>query len=177
MSPEFTHSCRSAARPVLPTRIDSSVSQNAAYPDPSMFAQASAASVAASSTAALPVSVRRNWRSGVSCRAHAVRSENGEAGNRAQSTAQFSPVAARGRQDLAARTAWNGSPGTICWVSAMPKPAVARSPSSSPGRGSAAAPAWQVSMKFRCAAAMEPGAVSEATTSCPRSLSSPRSRW
>ncbi len=53
---------------------------------------------AASSTAALPVSVRRNWRSGVSCRAHAVRSEKREAGNRAQFTAEFSPVAARGRR-------------------------------------------------------------------------------
>ena len=45
-----------------------------------MFAQASAAIAAASSTAALPVSVRRNRRSGVSrFSAHAVRSENGEA--------------------------------------------------------------------------------------------------
>ena len=44
-----------------------------------MLAQASAASVAASRTAALPVSVRRNWRSGVSSRrAHTVRSENRE---------------------------------------------------------------------------------------------------
>ena len=41
-----------------------------------MFTQASAATVAASRTAALPVSVRRNCRSGV-CRfrAHAVRPE------------------------------------------------------------------------------------------------------
>ena len=37
-----------------------------------MFTQARAAAVAASRTAALPVSVRRNWRSGVRFRAHAV---------------------------------------------------------------------------------------------------------
>ena len=41
------------------------------------LAQISAATVAASSTAALPVSVRRNWRSWVSrCRAHAVRPDS-----------------------------------------------------------------------------------------------------
>src|ERR1700676_2402937 len=45
-----------------------------------MFTQASAMTVAASSTAALPVSVRRNCRSGVSrCRAQAVFPEKGEA--------------------------------------------------------------------------------------------------
>ena len=64
----------------MPDRITSSVCQVAAYPDGSMLAQASAATVAASRTAALPVSVRRNWRSGV-CRfcVHTVRRENGEA--------------------------------------------------------------------------------------------------
>jgi len=41
------------------------VDQTAAYDDAPMLAQASAATVAASSTAALPVSVRRNSRSGV----------------------------------------------------------------------------------------------------------------
>jgi hypothetical protein len=49
-------------------------------PSGSILVQASATTVAASRTAALPVSVRRNRRSGVSRRcAHAVRSENGEA--------------------------------------------------------------------------------------------------
>src|SRR5258708_721235 len=46
-----------------------------------MFAHTSAASVAASRTAALPVSVRKNLRSGVSrFRTQAVRPENGDAG-------------------------------------------------------------------------------------------------
>ena len=64
----------------MPDRIISTVCHVAAYPDGSMLAQASAASVAASRTAALPVSVRRNWRSGVSSlRAHTVRGENCEA--------------------------------------------------------------------------------------------------
>src|SRR5262245_24760159 len=64
----------------VPDRIISTVCQAAAYPAGSMLAQASAATVAASKTAALPVSVRTNRRSGVSRRcAHAVRSENGEA--------------------------------------------------------------------------------------------------
>ena len=81
ISPEFTQPCQLSARPLVPDRITSSVCQVAAYPAGSMLAQASAASVAASRTAALPVSVRRNWRSGVSklC-AHTVRSENDEAG-------------------------------------------------------------------------------------------------
>ena len=62
----------------MPDRISSTVCHVAAYPAGSMLAQASAASVAASKTAALPVSVRKNLRSGVSrLRAHAVRSENG----------------------------------------------------------------------------------------------------
>ncbi len=46
-----------------------------------MLTQARAATVAASRTAALPVSVRRNWRSGVRCRAHAVTPDGrGDAG-------------------------------------------------------------------------------------------------
>jgi uncharacterized membrane protein len=53
------------------------VCQVPAYPAGSMLAQASAATVAASRIAALPVSVRKNRRSGVSklC-GHAVRNEN-----------------------------------------------------------------------------------------------------
>ncbi len=61
-----------------PTWIDSVVfSHTCAYDVMSTFAQTSAATTPASSTAALPVSVRRNVRSGVSrFRAHAVRAEN-----------------------------------------------------------------------------------------------------
>ena len=64
----------------MPDRNISTVCHVAAYPDGSMLAQASAASVAASRTAALPVSVRTNRRSGVSnLRAHTVRGGNCEA--------------------------------------------------------------------------------------------------
>src|SRR3984885_12482513 len=77
ISPEFTQPCQLSARPVVPDLITSTVCHVAAYPDGSMLAQASAASVAASRTAALPVSVRANCRSGVSSlRAHTVRGEN-----------------------------------------------------------------------------------------------------
>jgi hypothetical protein len=73
MRPLFTHSRRSCDTPDPPTRIDRSVRQTLSYEDASAFAQASAPSVAASSTEALPVSVRRNVRSGVSrFRAQAV---------------------------------------------------------------------------------------------------------
>src|SRR5580658_8668930 len=77
ISPEFTQPCQLSARPLLPDRIASTVCHVAAYPDGSMLAQARAATVAASSTAALPVSVRTNRRSGV-CRfrVHTVRREN-----------------------------------------------------------------------------------------------------
>src|SRR5215470_7962447 len=79
ISPEFTQPRQLSARPLVPDRITSTVCQVAAYPAGSIFAQASAASVAASRTAALPVSVRRNRRSGVSkCSAHTVRSEHGD---------------------------------------------------------------------------------------------------
>ncbi len=58
---------------LLPRLIDSRVDQSDSYDPVATFAQISAAIVAASSIAALPVSVRRNWRSGVSrFRAHAV---------------------------------------------------------------------------------------------------------
>ena len=75
----------------MPDRISSTVCHVAAYPDGSMLAQASAASVAASRTAALPVSVRRNRRSGVSSlRAHTVRSENCEGEAPGSVTPRFS---------------------------------------------------------------------------------------
>ena len=75
----------------MPDRIISTVCHVAAYPDGSMLAQASAASVAASRTAALPVSVRRNWRSGVSSRrAHTVRGENCEVEAPGSVTPRFS---------------------------------------------------------------------------------------
>ena len=75
----------------MPDRISSTVCHVAAYPGGSMLAQASAASVAASRTAALPVSVRRNRRSGVSSlRAHTVRRENCEAEAPGSVTPRFS---------------------------------------------------------------------------------------
>ena len=61
-----------------------------------MFAQASAAIVAASRTAELPVSVRRNCRSGVSrFRPQAVLSENDAAAGAWSVTQGFSPMASR----------------------------------------------------------------------------------
>ncbi len=58
---------------------DSRVDQNDSYDPAATFAQTSATTVAASRIAALPVSVRRNWRSGVSrFRAHAVRPDRVE---------------------------------------------------------------------------------------------------
>ena len=91
ISPEFTQPCQLSARPILPDRITSSVCHVAAYPDGSMLAQANAASVAASRTAALPVSVCRNWRSGV-CRfcVHTERRENRAAEAPGSVTARFS---------------------------------------------------------------------------------------
>ena len=65
--------------PAPPRSIDSVVPQSDSYDDASTFTQRSAATAAASRTAAPPVSVRRNSRSGVwRLRAHAVRPENGE---------------------------------------------------------------------------------------------------
>jgi hypothetical protein len=62
--------------PASPIRIESVVRQRESYDEKSTFAQTSAASVAASSAAAPPVSVRRKERSGVGrLRAHAVRPE------------------------------------------------------------------------------------------------------
>src|SRR6266516_6791049 len=59
--------------------IESFVLQSESYEDASTFTQTSAAAAAASKTAAPPVSVRRNSRSGVcTLRAQAVRPENGD---------------------------------------------------------------------------------------------------
>src|SRR6516165_1880992 len=78
ISPEFTNSCRSMVIPELPTSTESLVAQNLSYDEMLMFAQIRAATVAAARTEALPVSVRRNVRSGVSMRrTQAVFRENG----------------------------------------------------------------------------------------------------
>src|ERR1035437_1354611 len=98
ISPELTQPCRSCDTPAPPKRTDSCVPQSAVYDAESMFAQARAATAAASSTAALPVSVRRNCRSGVSrFRAQAVRSEKGEAGVAGSAIHRFSLAGRRGR--------------------------------------------------------------------------------
>src|SRR5262245_39463015 len=67
--------------PQPPSWIEKVVSQTVAYEDESALTQTSATTAAASRTAALPVSVRRKLRSGVSrFRAQAVRPENADAG-------------------------------------------------------------------------------------------------
>src|SRR6266545_3688898 len=77
ISPLFTQWRRSSETPASATSIDSFVLQSESYDDASTFTHASAATAAASKTAAPPVSVRKNSRSGVSrLRAHAVRPEN-----------------------------------------------------------------------------------------------------
>src|SRR6185369_13268256 len=64
-----------------PSLIESVVCQTSSYDDESTFTHRSAATAAPRSTAALPVSVRRNSRSGVSrLRAQAVRPEYGAGG-------------------------------------------------------------------------------------------------
>src|SRR4029453_15499293 len=76
ISPLFTQPRRSSATPASPTLIESTVDQRSSYDDASTFTHTSAAIAPASRTAAPPVSVRRNARSGVSrLRAHAVRPE------------------------------------------------------------------------------------------------------
>src|SRR6476619_7066580 len=81
ISPLFTQWRRSSETPASPTSIDSFVVQNESYDDASTFTQTSAATVAASKTAAPPVSVRKNSRRGVSTlRAQAVRPEKNAAG-------------------------------------------------------------------------------------------------
>ncbi len=76
INPLFSHCRRSWETPAPPMRIESTVSQTRSYDAESTFTHTSAATVAASRNAALPVSVRRKVRSGVSrLRAHAVRPE------------------------------------------------------------------------------------------------------
>jgi hypothetical protein len=80
ISPLFTHSRRSSDTPVPASRTDSRAPHTASYDDALMLIHTSAATVIATSTAALPVSVRKNTRSGV-CRllAHAVRPDRARA--------------------------------------------------------------------------------------------------
>src|SRR5437773_2904325 len=79
ISPLFSQYRRSSEIPRPPTRIESIVCQTRSYEDESAFTHTSAATAAASRTAALPVSVRRKLRSGVSrFRAQAVRPVKGE---------------------------------------------------------------------------------------------------
>src|SRR6478609_5412462 len=76
--PLFSHPRRSRLIEWSPSRTTRSVSQTLRYDDASMLIQSSAAIVASSSTPALPVSVRRNSRSGVSrLRAQAVLPDSG----------------------------------------------------------------------------------------------------
>src|SRR6266568_756299 len=79
MSPLFTQWRRSSATRAPPRSIESFVVQSELYDDASTFTHMSAATAPASRTAAPPVSVRRNSRSGVcTLRAQAVRPENAE---------------------------------------------------------------------------------------------------
>jgi hypothetical protein len=74
ISPLLTHSRKSSASVAPPTSIESLVPQTSSYDDALAFTHTSAATAAASITAAPPVSVRRNSRSGDrSRRPHAVR--------------------------------------------------------------------------------------------------------
>ena len=94
--PLFTQPCRSSDMLAPPRRIDSGVCQTASYEAALTFAHTSAASVAARSTAALPVWVRRNRRSGVwRFRVHAVWLGAVAAG-RDSVTPRFSPTAGPG---------------------------------------------------------------------------------
>src|SRR6266446_3331194 len=85
--PLFTQWRRSCATLEPPTRIVSRVCHTVSYDDPWTFTHTSAATVAASRNAALPVSVRMNSRTGdLRFRAQAVRPENGPAGSSAAFT-------------------------------------------------------------------------------------------
>src|SRR6266851_7545123 len=82
--PAFTQWRRSCATLEPPTRIVSRVCHTVSYDDVWTFTHTSAATVAASRNAALPVSVRMNSRTGdLRFRAHAVRPENGPAASSA----------------------------------------------------------------------------------------------
>ena len=79
MRPSFTQWRRSCSMPAEPSRSANVVRHRASYDEASRFTQRSAATVAASRIAALPVSVRRNSRSGVSrFRVQAVPRTNGD---------------------------------------------------------------------------------------------------
>ena len=65
INPLFTQWRRSSEISAPPRWIESVVSQSDSYEDASTFTHTSAATAAASRTAAPPVSVRRNSRSGV----------------------------------------------------------------------------------------------------------------
>jgi hypothetical protein len=92
ISPLFTQPRRSCDTPAPPTRMDSCVCQTVSYDDASAFTHASASSAMASRTAALPVWVRRNTRSGVwRFRAHAVRPAKGGAAGWDSVMPQLSP--------------------------------------------------------------------------------------
>ena len=78
ISPLFSQYCRSSEIADPPTRTETTVCQTRSYDAASALTQTRAATVAKSRIAALPVSVRRKLRSGVSrFRAHAVRPANG----------------------------------------------------------------------------------------------------
>ena len=79
ISPEFTNPCRSVVMPWPPTTTDRRVVHTWWYVDRLTFAQIRAAIVAAARTEALPVSVRRKERSGVSL-PHKVRPANTDPG-------------------------------------------------------------------------------------------------
>ena len=65
ISPLFTHSRRSSDTPAPASRTDSRAPHTPSYDEALMLIHTSAATVIATSTAALPVSVRKNTRSGV----------------------------------------------------------------------------------------------------------------
>src|SRR5919198_1158562 len=92
ISPLLTQYPSSLVIPWDPMRIDSSVLHTDLYDDASTLTQTRAATVAASSTAALPVSVVRKLRSGVGMlRVHAVLPE--------KSVAWASAIASAGRPE------------------------------------------------------------------------------
>ncbi len=77
ISPLFTHSRRVRSTLIPPSRTDSSVPQNCSYDPSATLAQTSATTIAPTSTAALPASVRSSRRTGVpTLRFQAVRSLN-----------------------------------------------------------------------------------------------------
>ena len=77
-----------------------------------MFAQISAATTAPASTEALPVSVRRNIRSGVSiCRAHAVFPENGPPPAPSASSAAAAAASSAAAADVSLTCASPSVPG------------------------------------------------------------------